>query len=254
MRVRKVNRPLDKIRFDSIDSYQFLAMRTVCLIATGCASFALAQSIPVDLSGLKDGPVRVVADTSSITVEWPDERERTWTAVFSLETRRPLISSIRVGGKTVIASAQPFYRCETGKRRGGWDAFFDFPPSAPEGTRSFLGEFHPTKASARTEGDRVIVSFDGMRLGIFEGFMRYVFYPGSRLIEQQATMTTREPDVAYFYDAGLRMASSADLTPGGTMNSEVSYFDTAGKFQQIVPPYGSARHPLAVRYRATAAR
>ncbi len=229
-------------------------MRTVFLIATGCASLALAQSIPVDLSGLKGGPVRVAANTSSITVEWPDERERAWTAVFSLEARRPLISSIRVGGKTVVTAAQPFYRCETGKRRGGWDAFFDFPPSAPEGTRSFLGEFHPTKASAKTEGDRVIVSFDGMRLGIFEGSIRYVFYPGSRLIEQQAAMTTREPNVAYFYDAGLRMGSPADLTAGGTMNSEVSYFDTGGKFQQMTPPYGSERHPLAVRYRAIAAR
>ena len=94
-------------------------MRTVCLVATACASLALAQSIPVDLSGVKSGPVGVTADTSSITVVWPDERKRAWTAVFSLESRRPLISSIRVGGKTVVASAQPFYRCETGKRRGG---------------------------------------------------------------------------------------------------------------------------------------
>ena len=93
-------------------------MRTAILLVTGCASLALAQSIPIDLSGVKDGPVHVTADTSSVTVVWPDERERGWTAVFSLETRRPLISSIRVGGKTVIASAQPFYRCETGKRRG----------------------------------------------------------------------------------------------------------------------------------------
>jgi hypothetical protein len=41
-----------------------------------------------------------------------------------------------------------------------------------------------------------------MRLGIFEGSVRYIFFPGSRLIEQVAVMTTREPDTAYFYDTG----------------------------------------------------
>lgn len=177
-----------------------------------------------------------------------------WSARFALDARKPLIASIGVGGKIVLSGGRPFYRVETGKRRGGWDAFFDFPPSAPEGTRSFLGEFHPKKVTATTIGERVIVSFDGMRLGIFEGQIRYVFYPGSRLIEQQAAMKTSEQDVAYFYDAGLRMSVSSDFTAGGTMNSEVSYFDTQGKFQTIAPPYGSERRPAAVRYRAIAAR
>lgn len=154
----------------------------------------------------------------------------------------------------MLSGARPFYRAETGKRRGGWDAFFDFPPSAPEGTRSFMGEFHPKRARVNTIGERVGVAFDGMRLGIFDGEIRYIFYPGSRLIEQQAAMKTGEQDVAYFYDAGLRMSAASDLTPGGTMNSEVSYFDTQGKFQTIAPPYGSERHPASVRYRAIAAR
>ncbi len=191
---------------------------------------------------------------SSLRVEWPDERGRTWTAQFGLRPGGPLITSIAVGGKNVIGGADPFYRAETGRRRGGFDAFFDFPPSAPEGTRSFLGDFHPKAARARTIGDRMEISFDGMRLGIFEGEIRYIFYPGSRLIEQQAALKTQEQDVAYFYDAGLRMTAAAEQTPGGTMNSEVSYFDTKGKFQTIAPPYGSERLSASVRYRAVAAR
>ena len=84
--------------------------------------------------------------------------------------------------------------------------------------------------------------------------LRYLFYPGSRLIEQQAAMKTKEPDVAYYYDAGLRMTSHADETAGGNMNSHLSYFDTEGKLQTFSPVYGSERKPLAVRYRTLAAR
>lgn len=219
-----------------------------------CGSLAAAQNITFDASGVRPGPVRVENSNGGFQIEWPDERGRTWNAQFSLDPRKPLITSIGVNGRTVLSDGRPFYRAETGKRRGGWDAFFDFPPSAPEGTRSFLGEFHPKSARATTVGDRMEVAFDGMRLGIFVGEIRYIFYPGSRLIEQQAAMKTGEQDVAYFYDAGLRISNTPDLTPGGTMNSEVSYFDTQGKFQTIAPPYGSERRPAKVRYRAIAAR
>ena len=72
-------------------------------------------------------------------VNWKDKAGRPCTAVFSLDPARPLITSIAVNGKVVISRAQPVYRASTGKRRGGFDQFFDFPPSHPEGTRSFLG-------------------------------------------------------------------------------------------------------------------
>src|SRR5208282_5330311 len=208
----------------------------------------------LDTSGVRPGPILVQSVNGGFLVEWRAENSRSWTAQFALDPRKPLITSIGVGGKIVLAGGRPFYRVETGKRRGGWDAFFDFPPSAPEGTRTFLGEFHPRHARATTIGERVEVAFDGMHLGIFEGEIRYIFYPGGRLIEQQAAMKTGEQDVAYFYDAGLRIGAARDLTTGGTMNSEVSYFDTQGKFQTIAPPYGSERLPAAVRYRAIAAR
>jgi hypothetical protein len=213
-------------------------MRCFLVLGLMTSPFLLpAQEIALDTSNVRPGPVRVQRVSGGLQVEWPDERGRTWTAQFSLDPRRPLITSIAVSGKIVLSGAQPFYRVETGKRRGGWDAFFDFPPSAPQGTRTFLGEFHLKRAKATTIGDRVEVALDGMRLGIFEGQIRYIFYPGSRLIEQQAALKTGEQDVAYFYDAGLRMSATSDLTQGGTMNSEISYFDTEGKFQTIATPY-----------------
>src|SRR5271165_5552999 len=212
-----------------------------------------AATLTVDMSGVRPGPIAVSSSATAIAVHWKDASSRSWTAEFSLTVATPTIAWIGVDGKRVIEKAQPFYRAETGKRRGGWDAFFDFPPSHPEGTRSFFAEFHPTSVSARSIGDRMEISFDGMRLGIFNGSLRYIFYPGSRLIEQQAALSTNEPDVAYFYDAGLRMAASADERSGGNMESHISYFDTDGRYQTIVPAYGSERQPLKVRYRAIAA-
>ena len=230
-------------------------MRAIVLTGIAiCSLPAIGQTIVVDTSAVRPGPVHVDATGGALSVEWPDERGRSWTARFSLDPRSSLITSIGVGGKAVIADAQPFYQAETGRRRGGWDQFFDFPPSAPEGTRAFIGELQPKNARATTIGDRVEVSFDGMRLGIFSGEIRYTFYPGSRLIEQQAVLKTQERDVAYLYEAGIRMGAGAEQTNGGTMNSEVSYFDTLGNVKTIVPPYGSERQPAAVRYRTVAAR
>ncbi|MDQ6700258.1 MAG: hypothetical protein M3Z36_08730 [Acidobacteriota bacterium] len=229
--------------------------KSFCLAALALSCSALiAETMTLDVSAVRPGPVTVEATANSATVRWKDAASRNWAAEFSLDTAKPLITSVAVEGKRIIERAQPFYRVETGKRRGGFDAFFDFPPSHPEGTRAFLGEFHPKSARARSMGDRIEISFDGMRAGIFQGSIRYLFYPGSHLIEQQAAMTTQEPDTAYFYDAGIRMAEPADERSGGNMESHVAYFDTNGQFQTIVPAYGSERRSLAVRYRALAAK
>ena len=213
-----------------------------------------AANLAVDISGVRPGPITVTAAAGELEVHWTDAQSRSWTASFSTTAATPTINSITVGGKRVMERVQPFYRAETGKRRGGWDAFFDYPPSHPDGTRAFFAEFHPKAISARSIGDRVEISFDGMRLGIFSGSLRYIFYPGGRLIEQQASMTTNEPDTAFFYDAGVKMAADADARPGLVMDSHISYFDTAGRFQTFVPGYGSERQPLKVRYRAIAAK
>jgi hypothetical protein len=153
-----------------------------------------------------------------------------------------------------VKGARPYFHATTGKRVGGWDAFFDFPAGNPEGTRGFLGVFNPTAVTARTVGNRVEVSFDGMKLGIFTGWLRYTFFPGTALIEQAAMVSTEEPDTAYYYDAGLEMTASEDNTPGGNMASHIFYYDTGGKLEEMTPPYGSDRHTVAVHYRAIAAR
>ena len=213
-----------------------------------------ADPIVADISAVKPGPIEVTATPIALTIRWVDASRQQWVAVFALDNKLPLITSIAVNGNKVIEKATPAYRCSTGTRTGGWDAFFDFPPAKPEGTRNFLQSFHPTTVRARTVGDRVEISFNGMEMGIFSGTMRYIFYPGSALIQQVAVLETNEPNVAYTYDAGLQMTAETDRRPGINMASNIVYYDADSKLQSITSPYGSERHPLQVHYRAVAAK
>ena len=119
-------------------------------------------AIPVDTSGVQAGPVRVETTADTLSVTWTDGESKQWRADFSLDPARPLITAVSVGGRSVIERARPLYDVSTGKRRGGWDQFFDFPPSHPDGTRSFTGVFRPVSAKSWTSGDRVEVSFAGL--------------------------------------------------------------------------------------------
>ncbi len=214
---------------------------------------AAHAAVPVDVTAVKPGPIKVSSDANSLKVDWPDAAGQVWSAVFSLDPAKPLINSIGTGGKAVIERARPYYRVQTGKRRGGWDAFFDFPPSHPEGTRSFQGDFKLTAATARSEDQHLVVSFAGLRMGIFEGAIEYVFYPGGRLIAQRATAKTNEPEVAYMFDAGIRMTAEADRRAGNNMDTKVSYFDTTGEFKTVAST-GSDFQYTSVRHRAIAAK
>ena len=170
----------------------------------------VAATIPADISGVRPGVMKVAATAESLTVSWPDEASRTWFAEFSLESTKPLITRIGLEGRSVVRNASPQYWAATGKRRGpaGFDEFFDNPGSHPEGTRRFEGVFRPVSVKAISVGDRVEVLFQGLKLGIFDGGIAYTFYPGSRLVQQEAVVSTQVPDTAYLYDTGLRLARS----------------------------------------------
>src|SRR5262245_44681568 len=140
------------------------------------AAFAAVAAIPVDLAGVKTGPVRVQTSGESLVVTWQDAEQKEWRAEFSLDPARPLITAISTGGRNIVERAQPIYEVSAGKRRGGWDQFFDFPPSHPDGTRSFAGVFKPAAARAVTQGNRVEVTFAGLQMGSFSGGISYVFY------------------------------------------------------------------------------
>jgi len=216
---------------------------------------AAAATVPLDLSGVRLGPISVVRAEETVAISWPDETGREWRAVFSLDPAKPLIVSIGTGTDVIVRDARPFYQGETGKRRGGWYAFFDDPTTHPEGTRHVQGTLQLRGAVARSVGERLEIVFEGARLGSFDGGLAYTFYPGSRLIQQEAVLTTNEPDVAYYYDAGLEMAAPSDRRPGNNMSTEVAFYDTDGVLRRNTSNGLQAeRVPVQARYRTLALR
>jgi hypothetical protein len=224
------------------------------LVLASLSAYVHGAPITSDLSAVNPGPISVVSDEAAIRVSWSDAANHRWQTVFSLDSTKALIAAISVDGRNIVEQARPYYRCTTGKRSGGWDAFFDFPPGNPAGIRQFMQEFHPSRAVAKTVGNRVEVTFDGLKLGIFSGSLRYTFYPGTALIQQAAIVSTAEPDTAYYYDAGLEMTAEQDSRAGRTMASKISYFDTDGIFREITPPYDSDRRSVSAHYRTIAAK
>jgi hypothetical protein len=73
-----------------------------------------AATVPADISGVQQGPVMVSATSDTLTVRWPDEASRTWTAEFSLDTQKPLITKIDLEGSDVVRNGSPHYWAVTG--------------------------------------------------------------------------------------------------------------------------------------------
>src|ERR1051325_4324238 len=99
-------------------------MRSVILLMP---MISVAATVPADISGLRPGAITVSATADSLTVRWPDEASRMWSAEFSLNSEQRLITAIGVGSAAVVRNAYPQFWAVTGKRRGraGFDEFFD---------------------------------------------------------------------------------------------------------------------------------
>src|SRR5690606_10014033 len=105
---------------------------------------ALPGAVPVDRQAYdSDSAVRAEVAGDALTVTWPDETGADWQAVFSLDPERPLLTRIQGPGGVALRDGRPLYEVQTGIRRRGWNAFFDYPPSHPAGTRRFRGAFRP---------------------------------------------------------------------------------------------------------------
>ncbi|MES2391108.1 MAG: hypothetical protein V4555_05680, partial [Acidobacteriota bacterium] len=196
-------------------------LRTSMLVALllGGSMSCSGQLLPVDLSALRPGPIAVAQSGAELSFAWRDSTNQVWRAEFSLNPAQPLLHEITVDGRVVVHDARPVYRGAVGIRKGGWDAFFDDPSGEPDGTQRYVAKFAPTGVAVRSVGNRIELSFRGMKMGPFEGELRYDFYPGTSLMQQVAVMKTSEPNVAYYYDAGLEWTADEDRTPGLNMAS-----------------------------------
>ena len=214
---------------------------------------AVADVVPLDVSGYREGPVSVEAEDALVRVQWKDEAGRDWQAAFRRNPSKALLASLSVDGAPILRDARAYYRVETGIRRKGWNAFFDYPPDHPQGTTAFFGTFGLDAIQVKTVGSRLRVRCEGFEAGPFAGALEYTFFPGTRLIQQQAVVTTNEPNVAYFYDAGIEFSAPQQTQIGRNMLTPLAYYDTEGRLrEQTVNGLQPERVHYKVRYRALA--
>lgn len=101
---------------------------------------------------------------------------------------------------------------------------FGLPRTAKE-IRRGVSEFSSSSCDVKTDGGSLAVTFPGMKLGIFDGNLRFTVYRGTNLIQMDAIARTQEPWVAYKYDAGLKGFSTSTMP-------RVVWRDTGGWQQQ----------------------
>ena len=220
--------------------------------------FALAvgtavAAVPVDLEAYRDGPATVTTNDEDVRVRWRDEAELEWSLAFRRDPAKPLIASLEVGGEPVLRDGRPYYSVETGIRRKGWDAFFDYPPAHVQGTEAHMATFELDGIRVESAGNRVRVHLGGFRAGPFQGSLVYTIFAGSRLVKQEAVVRTDEPDVAFFYDAGIEFAAPEQERVGRNMETPYAYYDTEGERRSAVANgFQPERVQHRVRYRAMA--
>ena len=98
-------------------------------------------------------------------------------------------------------------------------------PRTKEEIRRGVSVFSASSCAVKSDGASLAVTFPGMKLGIFDGNLRFTVYRGTNLIQMDAIARTNEPSVAYKYDAGLKGFSTATMP-------KVIWRDTGGWPQQ----------------------
>lgn len=98
-------------------------------------------------------------------------------------------------------------------------------PRTKEEIRRGVSAFSASTCDVKSDGGSLAVTFPGMKLGIFDGNVRFTVYRGTNLIQMDAIARTNEPWVAYKYDAGLKGFSTATMP-------RVVWRDTGGHPQQ----------------------
>jgi hypothetical protein len=98
-------------------------------------------------------------------------------------------------------------------------------PRTKEEIRRGVSAFSASSCDVKSDGASLAVTFPGMKLGIFDGNLRFTVYRGTNLIQMDAIARTNEPWVAYKYDAGLKGFSTATMP-------RVIWRDTGGWAQQ----------------------
>ena len=117
---------------------------------------SMAAIVPADISGVRPGPVTVSASAETLTVRWPDEASRMWTAEFSLNSEKPLITTIGLDADrhrpqrlaAILGDDRETPRSAPGSTSSS--IFREVIPREPGGSRAHSGPSAPRRAASVT--------------------------------------------------------------------------------------------------------
>ena len=153
---------------------------------------------------------------------------------FEVTTGRRRIGAIELGIMKRLGQDTP-----ENEERYKWNVFWDAPLAVPGTDPSHLVDgprtdseiarakvsYQSSVCSVKTDGDRLSVTFDGLKLGLFAGELEFTAYKGSNLLRQEAVASTEAKDVAFIYKAGLKGFPISDA-------SKLVWRDTSQVWQQ----------------------
>jgi hypothetical protein len=246
------------------------------------SSAAFGQALHCDLQQYKPvAGITATAGANSVTLTWQGEAGQELRAQFTIRNGQPVVQELAAregAGAWVVLGKDlsPDFQVTSGKRRisstkrGGlkklgidtpeveatskWQTFWDAPLIVPghshltDGPRKDAEidhssvQFQSSTCDVATDGDRVSVTFNGLKLGIFSGDLRFTAYKGSNLLRQEAIASTNEPSQAFIYKAGLKGFAIAPDT-------KLAWRDTSQDWQQY--EFGGApnQDPVGLRAR-----
>jgi hypothetical protein len=120
-----------------------------------------------------------------------------------------------------------------------WNGFFDNPARRPYQT--YRSRLDLRRVSVSSHGRRATLALGDLTIGPFSGEMCFTVYAGSRLLHQEAVVTTQEGRRAILYDAGLINVAASWR--------RMSWIDTDGHWQHSAVDPSQADRPLVVRHR-----
>ncbi|MFO0958748.1 MAG: hypothetical protein U0800_15170 [Isosphaeraceae bacterium] len=221
------------------------------------ASAARGQDLAWTLDGYRpDCGVELRAEAGRMLLRWPiAEGER---ARLAIDPRpdRPLVEFLEIATgegepKVVLKAADVSFFLTEGSRESPPDrppsmsvfnVFFDSPANRPHA--SYKARLDRTSARVFSRGRSATVALGGLSAGPFRGELHLSAYPGCRLIQVEAVVTTDEDRRAFLYDAGLSGA--------GPLGSRVAWIDTEGTFRSEDWAGQAPDRPVSVRHRAIA--
>jgi hypothetical protein len=185
----------------------------VCLFFAVIAGLA-KPAVRADLA--KHNPssqFRAAESNDRLIVEWSGERGLPLRIAFDLADSERLIAELSIAGRIILKDAAPAYWVYVGQRHGSWeDNYFDNPSSRPHEISSYSGKLLMKECRVEDRGERLLVTFTGFSMGVFQGDIVFTLYAGSNLVKQEAVVATQEPSVAYYYDASLTHCSTSQLS------------------------------------------